>query len=50
MNGRGHPGFRVFTDVPRTPPELVEAFRGKGSSDVADARRSVITRLTPASR
>lgn len=33
----GHPGFRVFTDVPRTPPELVEALRGKASSDVADA-------------
>ncbi|HSW30594.1 MAG TPA: hypothetical protein VLH75_14000 [Longimicrobiales bacterium] len=37
MNARGRPGFRIFADVPRTPPELVEAFRGKASSDVADA-------------
>ncbi len=37
MNARGWPGFRIFGDVPRTPAELVEAFRGKASSDVADA-------------
>ncbi|NJD17672.1 MAG: RraA family protein [Gemmatimonadetes bacterium] len=37
MTGRGQPGFRVLTGVARTPPELVEAFRGKASSDVADA-------------
>ena len=37
MTGRGQPGFRVLTDVPRTPPELVEALRGKASSDVSDA-------------
>ncbi|NJD18782.1 MAG: hypothetical protein FIA95_05800, partial [Gemmatimonadetes bacterium] len=37
MTGRGQPGFRVLTDVARTPPELVEAFRGKASADVADA-------------
>ncbi len=37
MTARGQPGFRIFSDVPRTPPELVEAFRGRRSSDVADA-------------
>lgn len=37
MSVQGAPGFRIFTDVPRTPPELVEALRGKASSDVADA-------------
>lgn len=37
MTGRGQPGLRVLTDVARTPPELVEALRGKASSDVADA-------------
>jgi RraA family protein len=33
----GQIGFRIRTDVPRTPAALVEAFRGKASSDVADA-------------
>jgi regulator of RNase E activity RraA len=33
----GAPGFRIFSDLPRTPPELVEAFRGKSASDVSDA-------------
>lgn len=37
MSVQGAPGFRIFTDLPRTPPELVDAFRGKASSDVADA-------------
>jgi regulator of RNase E activity RraA len=33
----GQVGFRIVTGLPRTPPELVEAFRGKASSDVSDA-------------
>jgi len=33
----GPVGFRVVTDVPRTPADLVEAFRGKASSNVGDA-------------
>ncbi|MDP2957304.1 MAG: hypothetical protein Q8N53_12845 [Longimicrobiales bacterium] len=37
MIAQGQVGFRIFTDVPRTPPELVEAFRGKASSNVGDA-------------
>ena len=37
MTARGNLGFRIFTDVPRMPPELVEAFRGKASANVADA-------------
>jgi regulator of RNase E activity RraA len=30
-------GFRIVTDGPRVPPELVEAFRGKAAPNVADA-------------
>lgn len=30
-------GFRIITDVPRPPADLVEAFHGKASSNVADA-------------
>jgi len=30
-------GFRILTDVPRPPADLVEAFRGKASSNLADA-------------
>lgn len=30
-------GFRIIADVPRPPAELVEAFRGKASSNLADA-------------
>ena len=30
-------GFRIITDVPRPPAQLVEAFRGKASSNLADA-------------
>lgn len=37
MTVQGQVGFRVVTGLPRTPPELVEAFRGKASSDVGDA-------------
>jgi len=37
VTDRGQPGFRIFTDLPRTPTQVVEAFRGKASSDVADA-------------
>jgi regulator of RNase E activity RraA len=37
VTASGRPGFRIFSDVPRTPTELVEAFRGRTSSDVADA-------------
>jgi len=33
----GPVGFRIVTDVPRTPPDLVDAFRGKASSNVGDA-------------
>lgn len=33
----GPVGFRIVTGVLRTPPELVEAFRGKASSNVGDA-------------
>jgi regulator of RNase E activity RraA len=31
------PGFRIITDVPRPPSDLVEAFRGKAAPNVADA-------------
>jgi len=37
MSAYGPPGFRIFTDVLRPDPELVEAFRGKASSNLADA-------------
>ncbi|MHB1192684.1 MAG: RraA family protein [Longimicrobiales bacterium] len=37
MTVQGQVGFRIVTGLPRTPPELVEAFRGRASSDVADA-------------
>ena len=37
MTTHGAVGFRIVTDVPRTPPDLVEAFRGKASSNVGDA-------------
>lgn len=37
MTVHGRVGFRIVTDVPRTPPEWVEAFRGKASSNVGDA-------------
>jgi len=30
-------GFRIISDVPRPPAHIVEAFRGKASSNVADA-------------
>jgi regulator of RNase E activity RraA len=30
-------GFRIITDVPRPPADLVEAFRGKAAPNVADA-------------
>jgi len=30
-------GFRIFTDLPRLPAELVEAFRGKAAANVGDA-------------
>jgi regulator of RNase E activity RraA len=30
-------GFRIISDVPRPPADLVEAFRGKASSNLADA-------------
>ncbi len=30
-------GFRIIADVPRPPPVIVQAFRGKASSNVADA-------------
>ncbi len=30
-------GFRIFTEVPRVPAELVEAFRGKAAANVGDA-------------
>jgi len=30
-------GFRIITGVPRPPSDLVEAFRGKASSNLADA-------------
>lgn len=31
------PGFRIIADVPRPPADIVEAFRGKASPNVADA-------------
>jgi regulator of RNase E activity RraA len=31
------PGFRIIPDVPRPPADIVEAFQGKASSNVADA-------------
>ena len=37
MSTHGAIGFRIFTDTPRPSPDLVEAFRGKASSNVADA-------------
>jgi len=37
MTTQGAVGFRIVTEVPRTPAELVEAFRGKASSNVGDA-------------
>jgi regulator of RNase E activity RraA len=37
MTPQGPLGFRIFTDVPRTPQDLVQAFRGKASSNVGDA-------------
>ncbi len=37
MNSTGKMGFRIFTDVPRVSPEMVEAFRGKAAANVADA-------------
>ena len=30
-------GFRIISDTPRPPADLVEAFRGKASSNLADA-------------
>jgi regulator of RNase E activity RraA len=33
----GDIGFRIFTDVPRTSDALVQGFRGRASSNVADA-------------
>jgi len=30
-------GFRIFTDVPRPPADLVDAFRGKAAANLADA-------------
>jgi len=37
MSAFGPIGFRIFTDTLRTAPDIVEAFRGKASSNVADA-------------
>jgi regulator of RNase E activity RraA len=37
VNSSGKMGFRIFTDVPRVPPGMVEAFRGKAAPNVADA-------------
>ena len=37
MSAFGPPGFRIFTDLPRPDDGIVEAFRGKASSNVADA-------------
>lgn len=37
MSVSGRIGFRIFSDLPRVPDELVEAFEGKASSNVADA-------------
>ncbi|MDA0312444.1 MAG: RraA family protein [Gemmatimonadetes bacterium] len=37
MSTFGPIGFRIFTDTLRPTPDVVEAFRGKASSNVADA-------------
>lgn len=37
MKTSGRIGFRIVTDVPRVPDDVVEAFRGRASSNVADA-------------
>ena len=37
MLASGPIGFRIVSDTPRPSPELVAAFRGKASSNVADA-------------
>ena len=37
MTVSGRIGFRIFRELERVPSELVEAFRGKASSNVADA-------------
>ena len=37
MNTKGKLGFRIVEEFPRTPEDLVAAFRGKASSNVADA-------------
>jgi regulator of RNase E activity RraA len=37
MGTQGTIGFRIVTGLPRASAELVEAFRGKASSNVADA-------------
>jgi len=37
MSAYGPPGFRIFTDVLRPDSDLVECFRGKASSNLADA-------------
>ncbi len=37
MTALGSIGFRIFRDIHRVSPDLVDAFRGKASSNVADA-------------
>ena len=37
MAGLGKLGFRIVTEISRPDPELIEQFRGKASSNVADA-------------
>ncbi|MEQ8330994.1 MAG: RraA family protein [Longimicrobiales bacterium] len=38
MNVSGRVGFRIVTDLPRVAPEVVDGFRGRASSNVADAQ------------
>ena len=37
MSTTGQIGFRIVTDVPRPPQDLVDAFKGKAAANLADA-------------